>query len=57
MQQPQPLTWPSGLHALAEADERAWLNQWVRGQACPTTLQPRTQSAPAPAPALAGRRS
>ncbi|MFJ4473186.1 hypothetical protein ACIP2X_37630 [Streptomyces sp. NPDC089424] len=27
-------------HALEEADERTWLDQWVRGQIDPDTLHP-----------------
>ncbi|MFJ6069002.1 hypothetical protein ACIQHU_38935 [Streptomyces tendae] len=39
-------------HTLAEADERAWLDQWARGLINPTTLEP---AAPArPEPVLAG---
>lgn len=43
--------WSDGLHALAEADERTWLDQWARGLINPTTLEP---AAPPPVPVLAG---
>lgn len=53
MPQPQTFHWTTGLHALAEADERTWLDQWTRGHINPTTLQTHGQPAPTPAvPAL-----
>jgi hypothetical protein len=27
-------------HAAQDAAERAWLDAWMRGRICPTTLQP-----------------
>lgn len=52
MPQPHDFHWTTGLHALAEADERAWLDQWTRGLINPNTLKP---AAPArPEPVLAG---
>lgn len=54
MPQPQTFHWTTGLHALAEADERTWLDQWMRGHINPTTLRAYGQSAPTPAFATAG---
>lgn len=50
MPQPHTIRWSDGLHALAEADERAWLDQWARGLIDSHTLEP---AAPA-TPVLAG---
>lgn len=46
MPQPHTTPWPHALHALAEADERAWLNQWARGLIDTHTLKPATPAVP-----------
>lgn len=40
MPQPHDFHWTTGLHALAEADERAWLDQWARLHLIPITPEP-----------------
>jgi hypothetical protein len=46
MPQPHDFTWTSGLHAIAQADERAWLDQWNRGLINPDTLESASPTAP-----------
>ncbi|WP_211303368.1 hypothetical protein, partial [Streptomyces milbemycinicus] len=53
---PQPTTTHSAAwHAAEDAQERAWLDDWMRGRICPTTLTPLPTAGPAPAPAPVGR--
>ncbi|MET8571823.1 hypothetical protein [Streptomyces sp. NPDC004783] len=54
MAQPNTTSWSDGLHALAEAAERVWLDQWARGHINPTTLQPEPAAQTEPVLALAG---
>jgi hypothetical protein len=39
---PQPTTtrYSDAWHAAQDAQERAWLDDWMRGRICPTTLAP-----------------
>lgn len=46
MPQPHTFRWSDTLHALAEADERAWLDQWTRGLINTHTLESATPAAP-----------
>lgn len=46
MPQPHTTTWPDTLHALAEHDERTWLDQWTRGLIDTHTLEPATPAVP-----------
>ncbi|GHC37087.1 MULTISPECIES: hypothetical protein [Streptomyces rochei group] len=46
MPQPHTITWSEGLHALAEADERVWLDQWARGLVDTHTLELATPAEP-----------
>ena len=53
---PQPTTsqYTDAWHAAEDAQERAWLDDWMRGRICPTTLTPLPATIPAPLPASAG---
>ncbi|MEV5451527.1 hypothetical protein [Streptomyces sp. NPDC052535] len=46
MPQPHTTPWPHALHALAEHDERTWLDQWTRGLIDTHTLEPATPAVP-----------
>ncbi|MFD8899874.1 hypothetical protein [Streptomyces ardesiacus] len=52
MAQTHTTPWPDTLHAIAEADERTWLDQWTRGLIDTHTLEPATPEAPALAGSL-----
>ncbi|MFE6412632.1 hypothetical protein ACFVOR_37495 [Streptomyces sp. NPDC057837] len=49
-----PHQYPDAWHALEEADERAWLDQWARLHLIPVTPRPEPTTAPTPALATAG---
>jgi hypothetical protein len=46
---------PDAWHAAEDAQERAWLDDWMRGRICPITLEPRTGHTPEGRPALTAR--
>lgn len=53
---PQPTTpYSQAWHDAQDAEERAWLDAWMRGRICPTTLHPHERPATPAAPVLAGR--
>jgi hypothetical protein len=45
---PQPTTarYTDAWHAAEDALERAWLDDWMRGRICPTTLENRPAQGP-----------
>ena len=61
MPQPTANRYPDAWHAAQDAQEQAWLNDWIRGRICLATLEvcPARQSAVMPAASLAtvGRHS
>lgn len=52
---PQPTTnrCPDAWHAAEDAQEQAWLDDWIRGLICPVTLQVCSRTEPAAVPSLA----
>ncbi|MCX5000941.1 hypothetical protein [Streptomyces longwoodensis] len=40
MHQPTTRQYPDAWHAAQDAQERAWLNDWMQGRICPNTLTP-----------------
>lgn len=39
MPQPATVRYPDAWHAAEDAQEQAWLNDWVRGRICAVTLK------------------
>lgn len=49
---PQPTQYPDAWHNAQDAQERAWLDDWMRGRICPATLDTCPTHQPATEPAL-----